>query len=170
MIGQYLPQTNETCYSTLQWLMWLFASTFYNTLDNEAQKQYCSSNWDAALCFLQPQALIVLWLCVSDAEVLLSWNIGHRLRWASTDFVRRLGKSSLSLRAAAADRDSGVCIRAMHLGWGFLTSRQRKFYTERMFRMKEKKKVKVSIAQHRQLECTSGAWLEIKVIWIIYSW
>ena len=29
MIGQYLPQKNETCCSALQWLMWLFASTFY---------------------------------------------------------------------------------------------------------------------------------------------
>ena len=29
MIGQYLPQTNETCYNALQWLMWLFASIFY---------------------------------------------------------------------------------------------------------------------------------------------
>ena len=28
MVGQYLPQTNEKCYSVLQWLMWLFLPFF----------------------------------------------------------------------------------------------------------------------------------------------
>ena len=28
MVWQYLPQTNEKCYSVLQWLMWLFLSLF----------------------------------------------------------------------------------------------------------------------------------------------
>ena len=28
MVGQYLPQTNETCYSVLQCVMWLFAPFF----------------------------------------------------------------------------------------------------------------------------------------------
>ena len=28
MVGQYLPQTNEKCYSVLQWPMWLFLPLF----------------------------------------------------------------------------------------------------------------------------------------------
>jgi len=31
MVGQYLPQTNEKCYSVLQWLMWLFLSFFISS-------------------------------------------------------------------------------------------------------------------------------------------
>ena len=36
MVGQQLPQTNENCYSVLQYSMWLFLPLFYGSKHNPA--------------------------------------------------------------------------------------------------------------------------------------
>ena len=54
MIGQYLPQTNEKCYTVLQWLMWFFLPLFshLNTaLALGTKRDHVSHPSDAAGCW-----------------------------------------------------------------------------------------------------------------------
>ena len=55
MVGQYLPQTNEKCYSVLQCPMWLFASLFPPSKHSPSRsKRRRRATWAKTGCWSKP--------------------------------------------------------------------------------------------------------------------